>query len=253
MNEKEIKLPRSSFEEIKKILIGYAHLGGKDIPIERVAKLLGVNKSIVSGNNGFLMSVGLLEGGKTKSLTPVGTKLARAFQHHREEDAKKYLQEVIQNSEFLSSLVSTLRIKGGMTEDDFVQHVLYVADLNPTKSNKTGARTIIDLLKDSGFVKEQEGYLVVGSGEISTKQSEGIAESKEEDLGELPGEALESKEVKENSKGKRHYRVVVSRGPSITINIQLQIPATENAAVYQNLFKALREYLFDVELETNDD
>ena len=33
--------------------------------------------------------------------------------------------------------------------------------------------------------------------------------------------------------------------PTIAINIQLQIPETENADVYENLFKALRKHLLN--------
>jgi hypothetical protein len=40
--------------------------------------------------------------------------------------------------------------------------------------------------------------------------------------------------------------------PTIAINLQLQLPETENAAVYENLFKSLRKHLLTPENEAND-
>ena len=250
MNQDEIKLPRSSFDEVKKILKGYAHLG-ENVSLDTIAKLLGMNRSVVSGNNPFLTAIGLLEGSRVKNLTPLGAKLSRAIQHNQEEDTQKYLQEVVQNSEFLSNLISTVRIKGGMADDDLVKHILYVADLNPTKGNKTGARTIVDLLKASGLVDERDGKIVVHPDVISGERRKDDV-SLDDTL--VSRENVEEKDVatpkdaenlnEDNSVSKRRT-VVTTSLPTITINIQLQIPATENATVYENLFKALREQLIE--------
>jgi len=38
----------------------------------------------------------------------------------------------------------------------------------------------------------------------------------------------------------------VASQPALTINIQLQIPATSDSAIYDSLFKALRKYVLDI-------
>jgi len=38
--------------------------------------------------------------------------------------------------------------------------------------------------------------------------------------------------------------------PGIVVNLQLQIPATSDKGIYEELFKALRKYVLDVSRET---
>lgn len=247
MSQDDIRLPRSSFDEVKKILKGYAHLG-ENISLDAAAKLLGMNKSVVSGNNPFLASIGLLEGSRVKNLTPLGAKLARAIQHARQEDTKKYLQEVVANSEFLSNLISTVRIKNGMTEDDLVSHILYVSDQNPNKRNKTGSRTIVDLLLESGLLEQKDGKIVVSSVETLDVVRNSESSAPEIYEREQPVQDKTTLSAEQAPKQKKGVNVITTPTPTIAINIQLQIPATENAAVYENLFKALRENLIEPSL-----
>ncbi len=74
--EKKLALPASSHEIVAKILHAYALCGDEPANLDSVAAKAGMNKTQVSGNNGFLVSIGLLTDGKAKALTPAGRTLA---------------------------------------------------------------------------------------------------------------------------------------------------------------------------------
>lgn len=61
----KIILPRSSYYELIKIVRAYAKQD-KAVSLNEIGKLTGINHTIVSANNSFLASIGLIEGGKSK-------------------------------------------------------------------------------------------------------------------------------------------------------------------------------------------
>jgi hypothetical protein len=60
---------------------------------------------------------------------------------------------------------------------------------------------------------------------------------------------LEKKQVESEEKGKKKLQMVpqMQEGFAINMNIQITLPITEDAKVYENIFKALREQLFKPE------
>jgi hypothetical protein len=111
----EFNLPGSSFEELQKILKGYSHAPDNS-NLDSLSKLTGLHPSVISRNNKFLTDINLISGGMKKTATELGKKLGRALDHKQAEDAQKYWRESVQTNEKVSGLVTTVRIKGGMTE-----------------------------------------------------------------------------------------------------------------------------------------
>lgn len=64
------KLPGSSYEELTKIIRAYAAASknGTAVSLAEVAQSTGMDKTIVSRNNGFLTQIKLVSEGKKKSL-----------------------------------------------------------------------------------------------------------------------------------------------------------------------------------------
>src|SRR5271168_2414085 len=85
--EKKLALPGSSYEVVAKILHAYALCGDTPANLDTVAAKAAMDKTIVSRNNGFLVSLDVLTEGKSKTLTPDGKKLAVAIGNNLEEDA----------------------------------------------------------------------------------------------------------------------------------------------------------------------
>lgn len=241
----EFNLPGSSFEELQKILKGYSH-APEQATLEQLSKLTGLHQTVVSRNNKFLSDIGLISGGMKKTATDVGRKLGRALDHKQEADAQGYWKEAVQSNEKVAGLVTTVRIKNGMTESDFSAHVLYVSGQKKNSGNKTGARCVVDVLLAANLLQEDNGKLVVSSAPANETPADLKPAAQVATLPASP----------ENGHGNGggagtplplpSLPAIAQTGnltPQIAINIQLHLPETENAEVYEKLFKALREHL----------
>lgn len=241
----EFNLPGSSFEEIQKILKGYSH-APEQASLDQLSKLTGIHSTAISRNNKFLSDIGLIAGGMKKTATDLGKKLGRALDHKQDADAQGYWKEAVQTNEKVAGLVTTVRIKGGMTETDFSAHVLYVSGQKNTAGNKTGARCVVDVLLAASLLQEENGKLVVSSA--PAKETPADLNPATPAATQPVAAAAENRNV--NGGGTSTplpaLPMIPQTGtitPQIAINIQLHLPETENAEVYEKLFKALREHL----------
>ena len=205
--------------------------------LDDLANLVGMGKSRISGNHKFLIELGLITSGNKKSATDRGENLGRALEHNQEDDTRSFWQEAIQGNEEMSKLITTIRIQRGMSTENLVSHILYVSGQKNNKNTRAGARTISDILVFSGLLEDQDGQL---------KVAEPI--DKENEAPEPPDNSSEAVTDETNNKQEpldEEQTTVPLNIPTIAINIQLQIPETENADVYENLFKALRKHLLN--------
>ena len=239
----EISLPSSSRGELEKIIKGYGHVG-KEVDLVTLSKLTAIGRTTISPNNPFLTQVGIIAGGKKKQITETGRKLSRALDHNLQEQISASWREVIRSSGFLSNVVSTIRIKGGMAADDVMGHILFASGAKNTKANRTGAKTITDLLVLSALVEENAGKLRVATPVPQSASAEPIEESQGTEVAPpvapveaaVPGPASTVPPV--------INAAPTSGSPTIAINIQLQLPETDKPEVYEELFKALRRHLY---------
>lgn len=232
----KFNLPGSSLEEVQKIVMGYGH-SPNGAGLAALAKLTGQEATRISSNNKFLVDLGVISGGKVKSPTDLGKKLARALEHGQSEDARRFWMEAVQSNESLSGLVTTIRIRGGMGLKEFTEHVLYVSGQKPNSGNKTGAKCVVDLLVNAGLIVEDDGKIAV-----STQRVEPVPVARvDEPL--LPVSPLGSPPIASLGLGPTVNNHEDSLLPRIAINIELHLPATESGEVYDKLFKSLREHL----------
>ncbi|WP_040433321.1 hypothetical protein [Chlorobium ferrooxidans] len=228
-------LPGSSYEEVQKIIKGYSH-SQDNASLDSLAKLIGLHSTIISSNNKFLSDIGIISGGMKKSATELGKRLGRALDHHHNEDISKYFAEAVQTNETVSGLISTVRIKGGMSEKEFSEHILYVSGQKNNSRNKTGARCVVDVLIASMLLEEKDNKLTVATPLNLSVNNRSQSES---ELGLLSNDIRqEAKTDPSNIMSNVGMNV-----PQIAINIQLHLPETDNGEVYEKLFKALREQL----------
>ncbi|BBL72606.1 hypothetical protein [Methylogaea oryzae] len=234
----EFNLPGSSFEEVQKIIKGYSH-APENSTLESLSKLIGLHLTIISRNNKFLTDIGLITGGMKKTATDLGKRLGRALDHKQAEDGRRYWKEAVQTNEKVSGLVTTVRIKGGMSEKDFSDHVLYVSGQKNNAGNRTGARCVVDVLLAAGLLQEADGKLNVAIAiqdpEISTPAT--IVQPL------VDGQIAPTIQPPVAPVTASLPPIATSITPQIAINIQLHLPETENAEVYEKLFKALKEHL----------
>lgn len=178
-------------------------------------------------------------------------KLARALDHNQSEHVAAAWRKVVRESEFLSNIVSTIRIKGGLSVEDAAGHVLYAAGAKNTKGNRTGARTIVDILVITGLVINDDGMLKVA--QTNPDDSEPLVEEAPDHGGDQNKDAGFSSNGDPASTAQNGAPVSGIGGlssqirgngaPTIAINIELHLPATDNPEVYDQLFKSLRKNL----------
>src|SRR5215475_11556776 len=113
MAEDKFKLPRSSYEEICKIIKAYGRLT-EPASLDEVAQLCAMNRTAISANNAFLVNVGLIDGGKKKSATLKGSELARALEHELPDQIQDRWARVVRENEFLGKMAAAVKIRGQM-------------------------------------------------------------------------------------------------------------------------------------------
>jgi len=159
MAEEKFKLPGSSYEEVVKIIKGYGNLS-KPASLDEVSKLTALHKTIVSRNAGFLIEIGVLDTGAKKAITEPGRTLARALEHEMPDEISKGWLDRVQATDFLTNILTSIRIRKGMTEETLTSHIAYSAGQPRKAGHMTGSRTIIDILRAAGCIKESDGKII---------------------------------------------------------------------------------------------
>jgi len=163
MVEEALRLPRSSYDELTKIIKAYGQ-HSEPVSLTDVSRLVGIDHTVISSNARFLTGVDILESGQKKRATPKGSNLAHALEHGMEDEIRKYWRVVIEESEFLSRLVTSIRIRGGMDEATLLSHIAYSAGEQKRPSVMTGARTVVEVLRAADLISESEGKVTVRVG-----------------------------------------------------------------------------------------
>jgi len=165
MAEDKFKLPRSSYEEICKIIKAYGRLT-EPASLDEVAQLCAMNRTAISANNAFLVNVGLIDGGKKKSATLKGSELARALEHELPDQIQDRWARVVRENEFLGKMAAAVKIRGQMDSSALESHIAYSAGEGKSAAVMTGARAVVDILRAGGVVREHEGQLISTEAKI---------------------------------------------------------------------------------------
>jgi hypothetical protein len=159
MGQEKFKLPRSSYPELCKIIQAYGNLEKPD-RLDALTRGSGIGKFTISANAAFLSAVEIIEGGKYKIATDKGRKLAKALEHELSEEIMKAWRTVVEGNEFLNKMVMAVRIRKGMEISSLEAHIAYSAGEQKAQQVMTGTRTVIDILRNSGLVKEANDRIV---------------------------------------------------------------------------------------------
>ena len=162
MPAETFKLPGSSYQEVCRIIQAFGR-HNEPVSNDEVAKIAAVHTTIVSRNNAFLAAVGVIEGGKRKVLTDDGRSLAAALEHEMPDKIRAQWRARVDATPFLQNLLAAVRIRKGMDEATALSHVAYTAGAAKSAATKTGAATIVEILKAAELVTEQDGKLIADS------------------------------------------------------------------------------------------
>jgi hypothetical protein len=118
---------------------------------------------MISANNGFLVAIGVIGGGKSKAVTPIGKQLGDALSHQSEDESRRLWADIVEQTEFLKNVLGAIRIRRGMEEGALKAHIAYSAGVSKSASVTTGAGTVIEVLRRAGDIEEVDGKFVVSS------------------------------------------------------------------------------------------
>lgn len=235
MNEETFRLPKSSYEELIKIIQAYGS-SGESATLDDVATSGAVEKTTISRNNAFLVSVGIVQGGKAKGITENGLRLSRALQHDIADEVSAWWREIVLSNEFLQKMVTAVGIRGGMEDSALRSHIAYSAGEPKGGFVMAGAGAIVEILKVSRLLKEQDGKLIADRSPIEGLSAVSLRAT------------LREPEKPQNPT----VTPIAASAPSTTgISIQIQIQCTP--ADIEALTPKLRALLKELNRPNNED
>jgi hypothetical protein len=171
MSDEKFKLPLSSYDELVKFIKAYSHVT-KPTELNEISRLTGVSAPNISRNVGFFVATGILAGGKMKIATPAGQQLGHALEHNIPNEIRKSWRQIVEENEFLTKLLTAVRIRNGMDSQTLEAHIAYSAGQPKKPQFMTGARTVIEVLKAAELIVEHDGkYMLNDLSEVSEAQA----------------------------------------------------------------------------------
>jgi hypothetical protein len=232
---------------VKRIIRAFGAASGDDPGGEDIAKLAGVQRTVVSTCSKFLRGSGIVQPDKNK-LTEVGNQLSMAWSMENQPLAEEALQRIIMSAPALAQLVNTVRARGLMDLILLRGQIIVAAGLNENSFLIPYAKTIVDMLEDSRLVQVADDVVTparaatVGRSNV-LPDAERNGGTKEEKL-ETPSKES-SAEESENGKSDKPIRTPIPLGPKRLAYVEL--PANWDNKELPKLLKML-ELIFGGEV-----
>lgn len=245
MSAEKFKLPSSSYEELTKIIKAYGHFSAP-AELSEVSKLIGMDSTVISRNVGFLLELAILEPGKKKTVTSVGKSLAQALEHEMPDEIRSNWREIVSETEFLNKLITSIKIRNGMDEGTLQSHIAFSAGQPKKPAVMTGARTVMDILRASESIREQDGKIIIAKIEdekesVKTKKTELDSPQPARPLGFAASPQVSKVVAKQSYPG----------NPQIKININVTVDCS--TADLDTLGEKLSRIIKDVNREIRED
>ena len=170
MSKIRLQAPGGSWEAIKKIIRAYHVVEDNENPtVEDVAKIAGVQRPVVSSNNNFLRSIGILQESANK-LSEVGARLATGLAVGNQSLVTGALEDVVRAQDGLKYLVGLVRARSKMSVEAFRGEIIMLCGLGADSRNLAFLKTVIDMLQESTIIKVEDDEVIFrgyGVGEMT--------------------------------------------------------------------------------------
>ena len=143
------------------------------VRLDELVKSSGISKFVLSKNNGFLVQIGLITKGNKKSPTDTCRKLASAYSMNIKDEVSTIWKNIFNTDDFIAKMLSFVSVKGRVPRDEFINHIdkeilllrtchiVYSADCGNSVAYKTGAATIVEMMKIAEMISENNGYITI--------------------------------------------------------------------------------------------
>jgi hypothetical protein len=176
--EKNLYLPGSSWETVKKIIRAFYAAQNEESPrVEDIAKLAGVPRPVVSMNNNFLRSVGIVRQDGWK-LTDLGIRYAMGLARDNSSLATENLSAAVRLNPVLNQLLNLLRARGTMKPDSFKAEIMILLDLHEDSRQIPFIRPLLDMLNESGIVQVSDEGVSLRESDLGPKSRVSTVENK---------------------------------------------------------------------------
>ena len=240
MANDKFKLPGSSYTELTRIIQAYGH-APKNASPQDVATRAAMGPTQISRSNGFLVSVGILEGGRTKSLTLTGENLAKALDHGISGEIETAWRNIVNDNDFLRQILSAVKIRSGMDVVSLRSHIAFTAGQAKSSPVMAGAGAIIKILEVAGYLSDQNGKIVANARNEDQDQLQ-------EDEENINVDNLVDPDV---SPEVSHKQIIAKSGVSLAIEVRINCGPDDIENLGQKL-KSLINDLSDPEEPVDD-
>ncbi|QTN30768.1 hypothetical protein HZ994_00660 [Akkermansiaceae bacterium] len=240
--DKEFKLPGSGYDVVCKVLHAYVVCGKGKASLGDVAAKAGIDSTMVSRNNGFLLSIGALQGGRDKELTGPGRDLAIAIGNNIDEDIKQNWKQVFLGCERTKSVLDMVKIQKGITKSQFTAKVASALGLVVNPTTKTGINTLTDIFEKAQLLKQDDGKYVVHEDALTVQPADEKEEIKSDpDSDPEPDPVSVKKEMYHGDSTNNRS----SGSPEIHINVQVHISPESTPEQIEKIFESMRKHLYE--------
>jgi len=161
--DKALALPGSSWETVKKIILAfYAASNEEDAKLETIANYANVQRPVVSMNNNFLRSVGIVRADQWK-LTDKGLRYATALRMANTSMAQETLADIAKGNPILNQLVRLLLARGEMNVDTFKAEAMLRLIIAPNDRQAQFVRPLLDMLQDAALIRIEGDTVCLGN------------------------------------------------------------------------------------------
>jgi hypothetical protein len=238
MSEEVFSLPISAYDVITKILHAYVLCGNGKVSLNDVASRAGMNRTLVSGNNAFLVSIGLLDKGRDKQLTPVGRALAVALGNGIVDDIRRCWRDVLTGCTATKSVIDMMRIQKTISENDIQGRVASCLGVVAAGAGRTGINTLVDL-----FVKAEVVELVDGAYRV--RQDTGAQKSASEQIADMGKPSHSAKQQPEipilDARPPQNRKTGV---PTIHVDLEIHISPESTPEQIDKVFECIAKHLY---------
>jgi hypothetical protein len=243
MADDAFKLPGASYETVCRVVRGYASVGTKT-NLDTVAGIVGTAPGEVSRNTGFLVSVGLLEGGRDKGATDLAIRLARALEFDETDDVAAAWREALSGQPLIQRIIAAIRVRGGMDPATLQAQIVYTAGADKNARTLAGGAAVAEMMRVAGLIAERDGQVIaVSLSETPTQRhaseesadSHAASEAHSSSLPPLP----------------TIQRVVETSG-GVSVRVDVRISVSAQVGEIAMLGDQLREMLARLEAERGD-
>ncbi len=243
MNDvKEFSLPASGYDVIAKILHAYVLCGDTPVNLADVASKSGLHHTMVSRNNSFLAALGLIQGGKAKTLTEDGKRLAIALSNDQREDIAQAWKRALEANSATSGVLHMLQVQKGVPENQVRGKIATSLGLPAGKGTTLGINTLIEVMTNAGVITIADGNVLLASAPTTTKagdeQQPAAAVKKPDEPASAP-KATPPLGLPQTATPQNLGKLTLP----VHVNIELHLPASSEQSVYDALFKSIRENL----------